>query len=123
MRESHRHRDPQPTLFYLSHDPDAARLTWPTPGDRSLTRAICAKEDTLPTEKKQPAYPQSRLLLMTILIATMTLIAPGPAIADDVTDWNQYMFQAALIEKTSPVVMTRGGGDRSSLGLRRGEWH
>jgi membrane-associated phospholipid phosphatase len=61
----------------------------------------------LPTEKKQLAYPDSLLLLITILIVTMTLIAPGPAIADDVTDWNQYMFQAALIEKTSPVVMTR----------------
>src|SRR5207249_3856599 len=27
--------------------------------------------------------------------------------ADEVTDWNQLMFQAALVAKTSPLVMTR----------------
>jgi membrane-associated phospholipid phosphatase len=62
----------------------------------------------LHTKEKEPTYPQqSSLFLMTLLLITMALIAPGWAIADDVTDWNQYMFQAALIEKTSPVVMTR----------------
>jgi hypothetical protein len=66
------------------------------------------KEDTFHRKEKQPTYTQqSSLLLITIVVVTMTLIAPGSAIADDVTDWNQYMFQAALIEKTSPVVMTR----------------
>src|SRR6478609_6922761 len=109
VRETlHRRLTPQRTLFWLPHDPDAAPVIWPSTANRSSTRATSSRRITLHTKEKEPTYPQqSSLFLMTLLLITMALIAPGWAIADDVTDWNQYMFQAALIEKTSPVVMTR----------------
>src|SRR5205085_8020478 len=46
------------------------------------------------------------------LLALLLGIATGPlagwtATADEVTDWNQNMLQAALAAKTSPLVTTR----------------
>jgi hypothetical protein len=45
--------------------------------------------------------------LLTGLAVTMASIFVITARADEVTDWNQYMLQAALVAKTSPIPMTR----------------
>jgi membrane-associated phospholipid phosphatase len=44
------------------------------------------------------------------LLAALAVLLPGAAVADEVTDWNRIMFQAALHATpapTSPLVMTR----------------
>lgn len=46
----------------------------------------------------------SRLLLLT---AALTAAVTGAASANEVTDWNQIMFQAALAAPTNPLVITR----------------
>jgi hypothetical protein len=45
--------------------------------------------------------------LLTSLAVIMASIFVITARADEVTDWNQYMLQAALAAKTSPIVMSR----------------
>ena len=45
--------------------------------------------------------------LLTSLAVIMASIFVITARADEVTDWNQYMLQAALLAKTSPIVMSR----------------
>lgn len=50
---------------------------------------------------------QWKCALLTGLAVTMASIFVITARADEVTDWNQYMLQAALVAKTSPIPMTR----------------
>jgi hypothetical protein len=45
--------------------------------------------------------------LSLVVFAVLAALPVSIARADEVTDWNQIMFQAALLEKTSPLVMTR----------------
>jgi membrane-associated phospholipid phosphatase len=45
--------------------------------------------------------------LFLVVFAVRACLLAGTARADEVTDWNQIMFQAAVLEKTSPLVMTR----------------
>jgi membrane-associated phospholipid phosphatase len=42
-----------------------------------------------------------------LVLAAFASTVTTTARADEVTDWNQLMFQAALVAKTSPLVMTR----------------
>ena len=45
-----------------------------------------------------------------LLLVAFALGLPTAARADEVTDWNRIMFQAALVAPaTSPLVMTRVG--------------
>jgi len=44
------------------------------------------------------------LTSLAVIMATTFVIT---ARADEVTDWNQYMLQAALVAKTTPIPMTR----------------
>jgi membrane-associated phospholipid phosphatase len=51
---------------------------------------------------------QSRI--RSLLLFALAVIATGISTtvhADEVTDWNQILFQAALVAKTSPIIMTR----------------
>ena len=48
-----------------------------------------------------------RAFLPTALAVAFAGLSIATARADDVTDWNQIMFQAALVAKTSPLDMSR----------------
>jgi membrane-associated phospholipid phosphatase len=51
---------------------------------------------------------QSRI--RSLLLFALTVIATGISTtvrADEVTDWNQILFQAALVAKTTPLIITR----------------
>ena len=48
-----------------------------------------------------------RAFLPFALAVAFAGLSSATASADDVTDWNQIMFQAALVAKTSPIDMSR----------------
>jgi len=41
------------------------------------------------------------------LCAAATIVVPGAARGDDITDWNRAMLRSGLIAGTSPLAMTR----------------
>src|ERR1700730_342176 len=49
-----------------------------------------------------------RIRTLSLLLAVVfASISATTARADEGTDWNQILFQAALVDKTSPLFMTR----------------
>ena len=48
-----------------------------------------------------------RVFLSLAIAVVFASVSVGTAWADEVTDWNQIMFQAALVAKTSPLDMGR----------------
>jgi membrane-associated phospholipid phosphatase len=51
---------------------------------------------------------QRRIRTLSFLLAVVfACISATTARADEVTDWNQILFQAALVAKTSPLIITR----------------
>jgi len=48
-----------------------------------------------------------RTLMPFILAAVFASVSATTVRADEVTDWNQILFQAALVDKTSPIVTSR----------------
>ena len=49
---------------------------------------------------------KTQIVRSVVLFLTFSFAA-GPAHADEVTDWNQYLYQLALAANTSPLVITR----------------
>jgi len=49
----------------------------------------------------------ARKFFLPILTIAIFLCLPSVALADDVTDWNQHMLRAGLVDATPAVVMTR----------------
>ena len=51
---------------------------------------------------------QRRVRTLSFLLAVVfACISATTVRADEVTDWNQILFQAALVAKTSPLIITR----------------
>jgi hypothetical protein len=51
---------------------------------------------------------QSRIRTLSFLLAVVfACISATTVRADEVTDWNQILFQAALVAQTSPLIMAR----------------
>src|SRR5207245_8337071 len=48
-----------------------------------------------------------RVFLSLAIAVVFASLSIATARADEVTDWNQIMFQTALVAKTSPLDMTR----------------
>jgi hypothetical protein len=46
-------------------------------------------------------------MLSFLLAVVFASISATTARADEVTDWNQILFQAALVAQTSPLIMAR----------------
>jgi hypothetical protein len=48
-----------------------------------------------------------RVFLSLAIAVVFAILCIATARADEVTDWNQIMFQTALVAKTSPLDMSR----------------
>ncbi len=48
-----------------------------------------------------------KIKTLGVFLAALGTVFTGTALADEVTDWNQIMFQSALAASTSPLVMSR----------------